>query len=68
MSQLTTIKEMNLTCCRGCDSPAIGVYYLNKGCACDKREIQWLCAQHYIKLEPIDEMECLFIIHEVKGL
>ena len=59
------LQKLELKCCRGCDSPAIGIYWLNKGCYCDKRKLQWLCAQHWVKLEPLDKMKCLAIIHEL---
>lgn len=57
------IQRLGIQCIRGCDSPAVGVYWLNKGCACDHRRLQWLCAQHLVKLEPIDKMRCLLVIH-----
>lgn len=62
------VRYLSLKCCRGCSEPAIGIYWLNKGCACDTRKLQWLCIQHLVKLEPIDKMKCLLKIYEIENL
>ena len=51
-----------LRCGRGCGSVAVGVYWMNRGCACDARKVQRLCSQHVVSLEPIDSMKCLLKI------
>lgn len=63
---MNIIPRLGIRCMRGCDAPAVGVYWLNKGCVCDARRLQWLCAQHLVKLEPRDEMRCLLMIYPIE--
>ena len=50
-----------------CSGVVVGVYAFERGCACDDPQVQALCAQHLVKVEPCGEMRCLVILRPVAG-
>ena len=51
------MKLENLPCRFGCHEPAVGLFWLPRGCVCYPDQIQALCAQHAISAEPLESME-----------
>lgn len=45
------------TPCRFCDRPAVGVFFLSRGCVCYPRDrLQALCQQHVVRSNPTGSM------------
>ena len=42
-----------MNCIYGCEN-AVVLAFIPKGCVCHTEQWQWLCAQHWVSLEPIE--------------
>lgn len=62
------LRWLNLACSQQpCRGEVAGIYYFTRGCICNKNKLQKLCAQHFIKAEPVSRMYCLKVILPIKG-
>ncbi len=50
-----------------CSGVVVGVYAFERGCACDAAQVQALCGQHLLRVEPCGEMRCLVMFHPMPG-
>lgn len=53
--------------CRLCGAPAVGIYYMPRGCACASDPMQALCAQHVHSAEPLEGMWFVPTAHRLRS-
>jgi|SRR5262245_15872168 len=48
-----------MKCRFGCKAPVVGIYWMERGCACHADQVQALCGQHAVSAEPLGEMRLI---------
>ena len=58
--------KLDIPCRFGCRSPAVGIYYMPRGCICWPDPIQALCMQHFVTAESVGPVTLILDLTEKK--